>query len=106
MLHSFRYVFLLLLISSFLQRSEAQNPKVLIDSLTNALKTAGEDTNKVKCLNDLAWQLGLIGENEQSFNYANTALELAESLHFKIGISKASNTIGNYYSKKGNYRRH
>src|SRR5258706_1621773 len=83
--------------------SWAQTVNRAIDSLLIVLETAKDDTGRVNCLNELAWQLSLLGDNEQSLNYGKAGLALAESLHYKIGISKASNTIGNYHSKKGNY---
>jgi len=80
----------------------AQNqPK--IDSLLIVLKTAKEDTNKVKALNDLSQQLRGTGDFDSAKKYSGTALLLSEKLNFKPGKILAFNGLGIISREQGNY---
>ena len=64
-----------------------------IDSLKNVLKTAIADTVKVNGLNALSSQYRQISDYKMSLKYAKSALELAQTLDHKKGISESySNT--------------
>ncbi len=80
----------------------SQNPKA-IDSLTQVLKIANEDTNKVNVLNSLSKRLNNTGDYNTSLQFANTAKTLALKLKFKKGGAIASNNIGSVYFLQGNY---
>lgn len=73
----------------------AQNKN--IDSLLTLIKTDKTDTNKVIHLNQLTDEYRLIGDFEKGVNYGTEAFKLANKLNFKIGISNASNNLGNIY---------
>ena len=75
----------------------------VIDSLENILKTAKADTTKVNCLNALCSQYGRISDYEMALQYAESALELAETLDYKKGIASAYKAIGLYYNVRGNH---
>ncbi len=74
-----------------------------IDSLKFILKTAKEDSNKVKALNEVGWNLINTGSYDSAMLCANTAKTLAATLGFKNGIANAYNNIGNVYYSRGNY---
>ncbi len=74
------------------------------DSLLQVLKTAKQDTNKVKSLDALSWELQNKGEYEKAMQYANDALSLSEKISFKKGIADSYNSIGIIYTRQGNYR--
>ncbi len=78
-------------------------PQSTTDSLLSLLKIAKEDTDKVKTLNELSWELLNTGDFETSLQYANSAKNLAEKLAFKNGIANSYNNIGTVYAQQGNY---
>jgi adenylate cyclase len=81
--------------------SFAQNET--IDSLLTVLKTAQEDTLRVKALNELSFEFSLIASFNDELIYATEALHLAEKLKWKKGQAVAFNNIGGAYDSKGNY---
>ncbi len=72
-----------------------QNTK--IDSLLKVFKTQPNDTNKVNTLQNL-FQSYLYNEPELALDYAEKALELAQSLEYKKGAARSYYDIGVYYS--------
>lgn len=68
------------------------------DSLLGVLARTGEDTNKVKILNSLS--VCSEGE-EETLNYADRALTLAEKLNYKKGIINALNQKSFILVRKG-----
>jgi signal transduction histidine kinase len=81
---------------------QAQQPSK-IDSLTKALKTQKEDTNKANTLNALSrelWQKARYAEAKQN---ADDALALAEIIKFDAGKAAALNNVGVIYAYQGNY---
>lgn len=73
-----------------------------IDSLSLILKTAKEDSAKVKTLYFLSEELEEI-DPSKAINYADQGLSLAKSIGFEKGISICLNTLGNANSTKGEY---
>lgn len=71
-----------------------------IDSLNRVLKTAKEDSNKVKTLYFLSEALEDI-DPSKAINYGNQGLSLAKSIDYKKGISICLNTLGNANFAKG-----
>src|SRR5258705_4268682 len=80
----------------------AQNTHKL-DSLLNVLKTAKEDTNKVKVLNDLSRQLRSTSDFNKAKKYSDAALLLSEKLNFKSGKLSAYNGLGIINRNQDNY---
>jgi tetratricopeptide (TPR) repeat protein len=74
-----------------------------IDSLLLVLKTAKEDTNKVNALNEIGTEFTKAAHFDTAYYYGKIALDLAERLRFKKGISDACNTIGIYYKEHSDY---
>lgn len=74
-----------------------------IDSLKQVLKIAKEDSNKVKALNELGWQLYLVGQHDTALNVTQQALSFAKRLKIKREEARAYNNIGNIHSDMGNY---
>jgi signal transduction histidine kinase len=71
----------------------AQNNSA-IDSLNNVIKTAKEDIAKVNSLNALSFQYRKISDFKMSKKYAESALELAQTLGYNKGIFDSyGNTI-------------
>ena len=69
-----------------------------IDSLLLKLKTANDDTNKVKIL----YQLSELCESDNDvLKYAQEALALSLKLDYKRGLADAYNNIGYVYSNRG-----
>lgn len=79
----------------------SQNAK--IDSLRNVLKTAKEDTNKVKTLNTLSSVYSRMSNYYTSQKYAEEALSLSKKINFKIGEAKSHSLIGIMNERQGNY---
>lgn len=93
-------LFLIIFFAVICQLSYAQTDKV-VDSLRDVLKTAVEDTNKVKALDDLARRLGQIARYSEAENYAEKSLALAERLNYRKGMAYAYNSIGVTYRNQG-----
>lgn len=74
-----------------------------IDSLLTYIKTAKEDTLRVKALNDLSVEFSLEADYDRELTYALEALNLAEKLNWKKGQAAAYNNIGGSFDNKGNY---
>ena len=94
------FLFLLLVASSKLF-SQLKGPAKL-DSLLAVLKTAKEDSNKVKTLSAVA----LYYRNTSPlkvFPYTNDALALAEKIKWKQGVAVQYDNLGQYTSDTGNY---
>ncbi len=89
LLNTWTAALLLLVFTCHLNAQE--NP--LLDSLTQVLNTASEDSNKVILMNDIAWELKF--ENPQQARvYLDSALSLAQDLNFKKGEGDANNFRG------------
>jgi tetratricopeptide (TPR) repeat protein len=79
-----------------------------IDSLKSQLST-DNDTLKIITLNDLAWQVYLLGNYQQGMDYSNQAIALANKLPALEGkmrdkcIAHSWNNIGNIYSDQSEY---
>lgn len=73
-----------------------------IDSLLSSLKTAKEDTNKVKLLTAICQQYGNLEYNER-LTYAEKALQLASTLNYKKGVLGAELVLGAISNDKGKY---
>lgn len=74
-----------------------------VDSLLQVLKQEKEDTNKVKTLEELGWELYATGDYNKSIMYGAQSKTLAEKLNYPKGVSNAYNIIGNSYYNLGNY---
>lgn len=83
--------------TSFAQRHE-------IDSMLVVLKTAKEDTNKVKTLFKLCFAFRNI-QPDTGLYFGNQTLELAEKLQWKKGMAMARNVIGVNYNIQSNYQK-
>ena len=92
---------LVILLFSFRFLSFSQNQHI-IDSLHTRLKTAKQDTNKAKILNQLS--IAYQGNNtDKAMDYAKQTLALSIKIGFKKGIGNAYNIIGGLYDDKGDY---
>ena len=77
--------------------------KNAIDSLLKVLNMAGEDTIKVKILNNLSDQYRRAKQYSESRKYVDEAMVLAGKLNYKKGIASAYRNIGlNYEYQKNN----
>ena len=72
-----------------------------IDSLLIVLETA-KDTHRINVLNTLCWEYRS-NDPEKGLYYGMQALNLAEHLAYKKGISMCLNNIGTVFMKQGNY---
>ncbi len=74
------------------------------DSLLSVISVANDDTNKVKNLVDLAWEIVLTtGDYELTITYANDAIAISEKIDYKKGKAEGLNVIGAAYMFQGNY---
>ena len=85
---------------TFLFAAFGQNNSA-IDSLKSIIRTAKADTAKVNCLNALSVQYRNIGDKKMAMQYADSALELAQTLDFKKGIFKSHRNIVHVYAVMG-----
>ena len=74
----------------------------LIDSLTDELAVAGEDTFKVEILLRL-FSPTVINDPQQAYDYADEALRLSEKLSFDKGIASAYQRKGIFWAYRGNF---
>ncbi|MDO9186922.1 MAG: tetratricopeptide repeat protein [Bacteroidia bacterium] len=77
-----------------------QNP---VDSLISLIKKDKADTNKVIHSYILCSKLLNIGLYDSALYYGNSALQLAQQLNFKKGLSGSNGNLGNVYLFQGNY---
>lgn len=73
-----------------------------LDSCIVALKTAKEDTNKVRLLKTIAWEVSY----ESSYKglvYAKQAYDLGKKLQYNFGIAISASTIGSIYTDMGDF---
>ena len=68
----------------------------VIDSLKNALSAAKEDTGKVNILSELARQLQIMNNHQESFEYIRMGIELGEKL-------KHNREVALLYKRRGDY---
>lgn len=91
---SIRKLFLILCLSGLTLKSPAQF--LNIDSCLQVLKTLPEDTNKVKLLSDIAWDISyqdlLLGAD-----YANQSIALARKLSYEPLYSRVFHVAGSVY---------
>jgi tetratricopeptide (TPR) repeat protein len=73
-----------------------------IDSLKAELSESPRDSNRVKTLNRLAWNLRSINP-EQAMGYALESEKLAQEIHFDKGRGDAFNSIGVLHYRRGEY---
>src|SRR3954471_19682345 len=73
-----------------------------IDSLKASLGESPRDSNRVKTLNRLAWNLRSI-DPKMAMSYAMQSAKLAQEIHFEIGRGNAYNTIGVIHYRRGEY---
>ncbi len=81
--------------------SSAQTP--VIDSLKAVLKTAKEDSNKVKALAMLGDKLWRVGEMDTAMILAKEGVALGEKIKYKKGLATSLATVGLIHWQKGNY---
>src|SRR5437868_11703959 len=75
------------------------------DSLRNAIKLAGEDTNKVKALLKLESELFTISNFTELTGYLYEAKDLAERINYKTGCANVYNSLGILYFNQGFYEK-
>jgi signal transduction histidine kinase len=73
----------------------------MTDSLEKLLKTAKEDTNRVKILDDLCWEY-TINKSKKSGEYARQMLALAQKINYRKGIGNAYADLGASNYMQGN----
>jgi len=76
----------------------------IVDSLEKQYEYAGEDTIKLKILNQLCWNYSN-NNPAKSLLYASKALEIAVQLDNKLEIANFLNRIGYIYEYQGNHEK-
>ena len=71
------------------------------DSLKTLLNTLGQDSGRVKALNELAKCFGQGGNFEEGFKYGAEAMKLSEKLNYYKGIVGSGIILGNIYILTG-----
>lgn len=74
-----------------------------IDSLSQVLKTAKEDTTKIALLNSLSIKQWQSGDFTNAMKNASDALALSQKVKYTNGIVAANNNIGMIYFQQGDY---
>ncbi len=90
------YILIILIISKL----SGQNRKT--DSIYNCLKSSKQDSNKVKLLNLMGWEVSYF-DLDSGLKYAFQGLSLAKQINFQNSNGDLCNTIGAIYSDQGNY---
>lgn len=75
----------------------------IIKKLTKEIAAAKDDTNKIKKLDKLAWNLLSNGEFEAAKIYILETKELSDKFHFKRGQIYYHNNLGLYYYYQSNF---
>ena len=76
--------------------------KTVIDSLTARLQSELHDTNRVKTLNDLAWEL-MYANPDTAIILSSEALSIAEPREWQSGIANSIGQLGTFNWLKGDY---
>ncbi len=74
-----------------------------IDSLKNVVINLPEDTNKVKVINEISWNLLYTSKYDEARDYANKALILSNKLNYLLGQVKAIVRLGLADEEQGKY---
>ena len=75
-----------------------------IDSMLAVLKKQQDDTNKVKTLNELAWEFSSNKfDPQKAIEYAHEALSIAKKIRFKAGEATAYRRLGGIVINQGKY---
>lgn len=93
-------LFLMLFVIHFCAQSQNQ----YIDSLRTQLKVFKEDTNKVKLLNDLCWELAFV-KTDEAIKFGKQGVRLAEKLNYLEGESVGRYYLGRIYVEIGKAQR-
>ncbi|MBI2967004.1 MAG: tetratricopeptide repeat protein [Bacteroidetes bacterium] len=72
-----------------------------IDSLLAVLKSAPEDSNKVKTLIALSWQVIHIGKYPEGSQYCYRAFNLSKKINFLPGVGQSLSNLGIIHDYKG-----
>jgi tetratricopeptide (TPR) repeat protein len=72
------------------------------DSLKSSLAESSPDSNRVKTLNRLAWNLRSL-DPKMAMGYALQSIKLASEIHFDKGCGDGYNTIGVIHFRRGEY---
>ncbi|MCC6837159.1 MAG: tetratricopeptide repeat protein [Bacteroidia bacterium] len=72
------------------------------DSLIAAVQTVNNDTNKVKILNDICWEI-MESNPDSAIYWGNKAEALAQELHWEKGLAETIRNVGTCYFLKANY---
>ena len=100
LLKSFNFFLSCLLLLLQFNITYAQQPA--IDSMLQLLKTCKGDTNEVKILNELSWELK--NSNPDSAILISTnALNISRTLDWERGVAVSYNRLGVACRIKGNY---
>lgn len=91
-----------LLLSFYFAFSFTAAAQLKIDSLKASLAESQPDSNRVKTLNRLAWNLRSI-DPKLAMGYALQSERLAQEIHFDRGRGDAYNTIGVIHYRRGEY---
>lgn len=75
----------------------------LTDSLYSILKISKNDSNKVKLLNEIGWEVSYF-DLDSGLTYGLQGLELANKIKYYNSNSYLCNTIAAIYSDQGNYK--
>ena len=102
MKNKFHFVFLFSLFffgrNNFLFSQNAYN-----DSLKKVIATSPVDSEKVKAMNELGWQLKTIGNFGEAMKNADAALTLAAKINYPRGKGFSYNLIGGIYYNQSQY---
>ena len=100
---SLRCIFSFLFLISTFSFSYSQDQK-LIDSLLERLPKAKEDSNKVKLLNSIGWNISYLNLGA-GLKYVQQGLELGIKLNYDYGMSSSYYDMGTIYLDMGDYER-
>jgi tetratricopeptide (TPR) repeat protein len=90
-----RYIIASIISSTSVLTSSAQN--TTIDSLKTVLNLQKQDTNSVSILNEISNQYLLNSDYDNSLQYANNALSIAEKLDYPYGKALAHKNLAQTY---------
>ena len=95
-------IFMGFLFSGVLKSQENSITSSSVKDSLSELLPAAKDTHKVNILNQLSKELEMQNPDE-SYSYANEAVDLSLELKYNEGLAKGYMNIGNYFTGKGSY---
>lgn len=103
--YAMKKLILSLALLSYIIDTRAEKTYHITDSLRSLLKTAQNDSTRVKTLNSLSGYLILADKYDSALVVANEALSLSQKIGYESGMATSYRKLGVNYTQMGDYAR-